>query len=141
MSKFQQRLNQERDNVTEIKPTPIRPAKSLPNAENSCYGATYDKAGKHPISLAIDFFTKDGNRFGVFYMEIASPILFNLGSGTTGQTITLRASTIEVTIEGKNLAPVYEYLLEQRVVWMKELDSSFITEGNETVIDSIRISV
>ena len=103
------------------------------------YGYTFDQAGRHPISLAIDFMTKDGNRFAIFYMEVASPVRFNLGNGSSGQTITLRTPDTEIIIEGKNLSPVYEYILEQRIVWVKEADSSFTTEGDETVIKSIRI--
>lgn len=132
MSKFQDRLKQ--DNVSNISEEQnfIRKAK-----DRKFYGFTMGENNRNPLSLAVDFFTKDGNRFGVFYMEIASPIMFNLGSGSSGQTITLRTSSMEITIEGKKLAPVYEYLLEQRLVWMKELDSSFSPDDNETVIESI----
>lgn len=104
------------------------------------YGYTFDQAGRHPISLAVDFMLKDGSRFGVFYMEIASPIMFNLGSGDSGQTIALKTSSLEIVIEGKKLTPVYEYILEQRLVWVKEMEASFSTSSSETAIDSIRIS-
>ena len=131
MSKFQDRLKQ--DNVSNLpKQDFIRKA-----TDRKFYGYTFDQAGRHPLTLALDFFTKDGNRFGVFYMEVASPIMFNLGDGTTAQTITIRTSTMEITIEGKNLAPVYEYILEQRLVWVKEVESSFTPEDSETVIESI----
>ena len=134
MSKLRDQLEQ--GNISKITERDfIRKAK-----DRKYYGYTFDQAGRHPISLAIDFFTKDGNRFGIFYMEIASPIMFNLGDGATGQTIIMRTSALEITIEGKGLAPIYEYLLEQRLVWMKELDASFSPTNNETIIDSIEIS-
>ena len=103
------------------------------------YGYTFDQAGRHPISLAIDFMLKDGSRFGVYYMELQSPIQFQLGAGDSGQQILLKTASFRITLEGKNLAPVYEYLLEQRLVWTKEVSSSFSNEGLETLISSILI--
>ncbi|MEM7373773.1 MAG: hypothetical protein AAF587_34440 [Bacteroidota bacterium] len=131
MSKLRDQLD--RNNVSKITERDfIRKAK-----DRKYYGYTFDQAGRHPISLAIDFFLKDGNRFGIFYMEIASPILFNLGDGISKQTISLNTANLEITISGKGLAPVYEYLLEQRLVWMKEIEASFVTDGNGTLIESI----
>jgi len=131
MSKLRDQLEQ--GSVSKItERDSIRKAK-----DRKYYGYTFDQAGRHPISLAVDFMLKDGSRFGIFYMEIASPIMFNLGDGTTGQTISLRSSSMEIIIEGKGLAPVYEYLLEQRLVWMKELDASHISDNNQTFIKSI----
>ena len=46
--------------------------------DRGCYAYTFDQAGRHPISLAIDFMLKDGSRFGVFYMELQSPIKYQL---------------------------------------------------------------
>ena len=103
------------------------------------YGYTFDQAGRHPISLAIDFMTKDGNRFGVYYMEVQSPIQLHLGSGNSSQRISLRTSSQEIIVEGKKLTPVYEYILEQRLVWVKEISSSF-SESTDSTIESISVS-
>jgi len=110
--------------------------------ERKYYGYTFDQRnGQHPLSLALDFLTKDGSRFGIFYMEIRSPIHFNLGEDGSGQKIVLNVSSSEITIEGKHLSPIYEYILEQRIVWLKESDSSFSGDGeeNEPVIERIEI--
>lgn len=111
--------------------------------DRTYYGYTFDQAsGRHPLSLALDFFLKDGSRFGVYYMEINSPILLSLGSGTEPQSVTLRTSSNEIVIAGRNLTPVYEFLLEQRLVWLKELETSFaeVADG-ETVIERIELKV
>jgi hypothetical protein len=101
------------------------------------YGYTFDQAGRHPISLAIDFMTKDGDRFGVFYMEIQSPIQFQLGDGVTEQKIQIQTHSNEISIEGRKLAPIYEYLLEQRLVWLKEEDSTFEPNIEDSQVKSI----
>ncbi|MEL6257056.1 MAG: hypothetical protein AAFR87_33990 [Bacteroidota bacterium] len=131
MSKLRDQLD--RSNVSNITERDfIRKAK-----DRKYYGYTFDQAGRHPISLAIDFFLKNGNRFGIFYMEISSPIMLNLGNGSSKQTISLNTANLEIIISGKDLAPVYEYLLEQRLVWIKEIEASFIPVDHETLIESI----
>lgn len=109
--------------------------------ERQFYAYTFDQRdGRHPLSLALDFFIKDGNRFGIFYMEITSPVLYSLGSGATAQSVTIRTSTAEITIKGKNLSPIYEYILEQRLVWLKEPDTSFVETGeDEPEIEEIEL--
>ena len=64
---------------------------------------------------------------------------FSLELEIQGQQILLKTASFGITLEGKNLAPVYEYLLEQRLVWTKEVSSSFSNEGLETLISSILI--
>ena len=116
--------------------TPIRKAKPF-----KFYGITFNQVGTHhPISLAIDFFTKDGGRFGIFNMEISSPVLFDLGGEVRPQSIILKTNSVTITIEGRNLDRVYEYILEQRLVWMKEADNSLIEENNdEAIIEMIKM--
>ena len=104
------------------------------------YGFTHDQAGMHPLSIALDIFQKDGNRLGVYYLEIASPVRFNQGGGVQRASISFNTPTLLITIEGKNLVSVYEYLLEQRLVWLKEKDSSFAeVKENEPLIENIKI--
>ena len=133
MSKLRNQLDQ--SNVAKFADKDvIRKAK-----DRKFYGYTFDQTGRHPISLAIDFIQRDGDRLGIFYMEIASPVLLKLGKGDTPQTILLKTSNVEISISGKNLGPVYAYILEQRLVWAKEESSSFNLEDQETVIESIDI--
>ncbi|MCB0651516.1 MAG: hypothetical protein KDC85_09600 [Saprospiraceae bacterium] len=135
-SKFQDQLRQSSTPFNGDRPEFIRKAK-----DRKYFGYTFDQTnGRHPLSMALDIFTKGGNRFGIYYMEISSPIMFNLGTNGSGQTITLRAGGRDIIIEGKNLSSVYEYILEQRLVWVKENDSSFVeAEEVDVVIERIRI--
>lgn len=136
-SKFQDQLRQGNNPpFGSDRPEFIRKAK-----DRKYFGYTFDQAnGRHPLSMALDFFTKDGNRFGVYYMELSSPIIFDLGKSGNGQTITLHVGGREITIEGKNLSSVYEYILEQRLVWVKEHEGSYIeAEEGEPVIERIQI--
>lgn len=111
--------------------------------DRKCYGYTFDpRDGHHPLSLAVDFFLQDGTRMGIFYMEVQSPILFSLGGTQTPQSITLRTTGAEIVIYGKRLSPIYEYLLEQRLVWLKEPDGSFTeVKENEAEIEEVIIKV
>lgn len=131
MSNLKHRLGQDNFKKKEY----IRKAK-----DRNFYGFTHDDRGQHSISLAIDFFQKDGNRFGIYYLEIASPVRFNLGGGTANASISFTTPSVDITIEGRNLNVIYEYLLEQRLVWLKEKDTSVadVPEG-EPIIESIRI--
>ena len=134
MSNLKHRLGQSNSFGISNK-VPIRKSKDF-----TFYGVTFDQAGRHPISLAIDFFMNDGNRIGIFNMEIASPVLFDLGGEVKPQSIILRTSFYEILIEGRNLQKVYEYILEQRLVWIKEPDNSFIAENDsDTVIEKIEL--
>lgn len=109
--------------------TPIRKA-----ADKEYFGYTFDKGGDHSISAAIDFHLADGSSFGVFYFGILTPIRYTPGSNGSAQQISIKTQSLNILIAGKNLYSVYEYLLEQRLVWMKEADSSFIEESPDKII-------
>jgi len=128
VSKFTGLINRQRAPAE-----PIRKAR-----DQEYFGTTFDRQGMHPVSAAIDFHLSSGDSFGVFYYAILSPILFNRGQGASPQKIRLKTQTLEITIQGRNLYSVYEYLLEQRLVWVKEADSSFVPdEEGKTVIEQI----
>lgn len=133
MSKLRDQFDQ--GNVSKITEKEIiRKAK-----DRGCYAYTFDQAGRHPISLAIDLMLKDGSRYGIFYMEIQSPIQYQLGDGESGQKILFKTHTIGITIEGRGLGPIYEYLLEQRLVWLAEMNS-FFAKKDKTSIELITIN-
>ena len=90
------------------------------------------KPGQHPISLGLDFRTKDGNQTGIFYHEIASPISFNPERG-----IELKTSALNIRIQGRNLKFIYELILEHRLVWIGEGEASLPAKGEEPSIDRI----
>jgi len=98
----------------------------------------YGYVGKrNEMSLALDITTSDGNFIGLQYHLISSMIRFN----SSGQ-ISFNADGHEIKIEGRNLRPIYEYLLEHRLVWIAG-KSSELEEfpESETVIDKIEITV
>ena len=102
--------------------------------DRTFFGYTYEKQGTHPLSLAIDIRTKDGNRSATFFHEISSPIIFD-PSGS----ICFKTSSQEIKIEGRNLEFIYELLMEHRLVWIKEMDDSFpVSEATEPIIESIK---
>jgi hypothetical protein len=101
------------------------------------YGYTAsDKGGMSSMSLAIDLITNDGNSIGLQYHMISSLISFDI-SGTIG----FEANGHEIKIEGRNLRPIYEYLLEHRLVWIQAALSEWEEfDKDETVVESITIT-
>ena len=101
------------------------------------YGYTAsEKGGMASMSLAIDIITDDGNSIGLQYHMISSLITFN-----TSGTISFEANEHEVKIEGRNLRPIYEYLLEHRLVWIQAALSEWEEfDKDETVVESITIT-
>jgi hypothetical protein len=91
---------------------------------------------KKEMSLALDITTSDGNNIGLEYHKISSWFNFNKSG-----TISFQADGHEIKIEGRNLRPVYEYLLEHRLVWIAGAISEFEKfPDDETVIDIITIT-
>lgn len=91
---------------------------------------------KKEMSLAIDITTNDGNNIGLEYHKISSWFNFNQSG-----TISFQADRHEIKIEGRNLQPIYEYLLEHRLVWIAgKLNEMEKFPENETVIDSITVT-
>lgn len=120
----------EKKMVEQIKPTIIRPSEKF-----TLYGVTKSKAGIPEVSLAIKFIMEDGSQFAVLYHEIISPMKFD---GAT--KIELQTSTLSVKINGSKLQSIFDYLMEYRLVWIKEPDSSMIeVKDGEAEITSIDI--
>lgn len=101
------------------------------------YGYTAnDRSGMAAMSLALDIITDDGNSIGLQYHLISSLIRFN----TSGE-INFSTSEYQIKIEGRNLRPIYEYLLEHRLVWIQAALSEWEEYAeDETVINSITVS-
>lgn len=91
---------------------------------------------KKEMSLAVDITTNDGNNIGLEYHKISSWFSFDQSG-----TISFNADGHEIKIEGRNLQPVYEYLLEHRLVWIAgKISENESFPDDETVIDSIEIT-
>ncbi len=112
------------------KPTIIRPSENF-----TCFGVTKTKAGDAEISLALKIIMEDGKQYIIQYHEINSPMKYD---GAT--TIKLNTPSVTITITGKRMDDIIDYLAEHRLVWIKEPDSDFTqTEENEPEIEKIII--
>jgi hypothetical protein len=105
--------------------------------DRTFYGFTpNEKNGMSSMSLALDVITDDGNSIGLQYHLISSFIDFDISG-----VISFEANGFKVKIEGKNLRPVYEYLLEHRLVWIEGKTSEWEDfPEDETVISSVTVT-
>jgi len=76
------------------------------------YGITKTKAGDAILSLALKLILQDGEQLILQYHELQSPIRFK-----PSDIITFSTPTLSVTIEGKNLESILDYISEHRLVW------------------------
>lgn len=99
------------------------------------YGVTQTKSGQAEISLALKIIKADGEQLIIQYHELISPMRFN-----GADKIEISTSYLNITISGKNLSDLIDYLAEHRLVWIKESDSDWgeVTEG-EVKIENIEI--
>ena len=101
------------------------------------YGVTQTKSGQAEISLALKVIKANGEQLIVQYHELISPMHFN-----GADKIELSTSSLKITISGKNLGDLIDYLAEHRLVWVKEPDSDFIkVEEGEVEINKNGIEV
>ncbi len=80
----------------------------------------------------VDFWGADGVRYALAYSDLHSVIL----PSTT--TIQLRFREHEVTVRGRNLAPVYQDLVAHRVTAVREDDFDVVAE-TDTFVESVTI--
>lgn len=101
------------------------------------YGVTKTQSGNAEIAIALKLILKDGQQLVFQYHELLSPMLFDGVS-----KITLKTLSTEITIEGKNLDRVIDYLAEHRLMWLKEPDTDWgeVEEG-EVKIESIEVAM
>lgn len=112
------------------KPSIIRPSENF-----TFYGITKTKAGDAEISLALKLIMENGSQLIIQYYEINSPMRYD-----GANTIELNTPTLSITITGKRLDDIIDYLAEHRLVWIKEPDSDF-TEIDEAEPEIEKIEV
>ena len=112
------------------KPSSIRPSDNF-----TFYGITKTKGGDAEISLALKLIMENGSQLIIQYHELNSPMKYD---GAT--TIELATTTLSITITGKRLDDIIDYLAEHRLVWIKEPDSDF-TEIEEAEAEIEKIEV
>jgi hypothetical protein len=124
------KIIQEKKSRTSFTDSRIRISKDF-----TFYGITQTKGGDPEISLGLKIIKANGEQYIIQYHELISPIHYD---GAT--TIKLLTPSISITITGKNLDDVIDYLAEHRLMWIKEPDSDFVeVKEGEVEISSIVI--
>jgi hypothetical protein len=95
------------------------------------YGVSDERTGN---VLALKLVSSVGLQRAIHYHDIVSPMDFN------GETeITLFTSSLKIIINGHNLEKLFDYIIQHRVMWLKEPQDSFSgVEDNDVEISSIR---
>ncbi|MEL6719753.1 MAG: hypothetical protein AAFO82_01800 [Bacteroidota bacterium] len=131
-SDFRSRFYTTDQNVEELKTPPkVRDARNF-----TFFGVTKGIIQDAPISIAFKIILQNGEQHIFQYHELVSPMVFNGSS-----KIVLNTSSLSITIEGKKLNLILDYLSEHRLMWIKEPDSEFmqITYEWEAEINKIII--
>lgn len=131
-SDFRSRFYTTDQNVEELKTPPkVRDARNF-----TFFGVTKGIIQDAPISIAFKIILQNGEQHIFQYHELVSPMVFNGSS-----KIVLNTSSLSITIEGKKLNLILDYLSEHRLMWIKEPDSEFmqISYEWEAEIDKIII--
>ena len=85
------------------------------------YGVTKTKSGEPENSLGLKIIKADGEQLVFDYHEFVSPRRYIPSS-----KIILSTLTHTITITGKNLGDLIDYIAEHRLMWIKEPDADFI---------------
>lgn len=116
------------DSLPQLIEKGVRASKSF-----TYYGITISKSGVLPQSLALKIILQDGSQQAINYHEFISPLKFN------GKTeIELQTSSIKVKIIGNHLEKLFDYILENAVVWIEHRGESMppeTTTGKVTISD------
>jgi len=105
------------------------------------YGITQSRTGSAERSIAVKFIRSNGEQLVIPYHDLNSPYRFD-----GKNTIELSTSTLHITIEGKGLEKILDYLAENRLMWIKEPltseDSFFSGDDEDKVsVNEIRIDM
>lgn len=95
------------------------------------FGISDERAGN---ALALKLVSAQGTQRAIHYHDIISPMDFNGDS-----EIILLTTSLKVKIVGHNLEKLFDYIIQHRVMWMKEPQDSFTYVADEELeITSIR---
>lgn len=78
--------------------------------------------------LALKVVSAIGSQRAIHYHDIISPMDFNGDS-----QIVLFTTAIKIIINGRNLEKLFDYIIQHRVMWLKEPQESFIQTPDEEV--------
>jgi hypothetical protein len=97
---------------------------------NPFFGITVERAGIPENAIALKFISSDGEQRAIHYHDILSPMAFDGVS-----KISIATPRLSITIEGEDLGELFDYIIEHRVKWISEPQSSFVEveEGKPSV--------
>ena len=94
------------------------------------FGISDERAGN---VLALKLVAQSGTQRAIHYHDIISPMDFNGDS-----QIVLFTTAIKIIINGRNLEKLFDYIIQHRVMWLKEPQESFIQiPGDEVEVSDI----
>lgn len=101
---------------------------------NPFFGIADENAGN---AIALKFIFQLGEQRAIHYHDILSPMDYN-----GDNEIILSTTRSKIIINGKNLDKLFDYIIQHRVLFLKEPQDSFIevSEG-EVEISSIRFDM
>lgn len=107
-------------------PTLIKDRKSSvlkSRGKSRFFGIADDREGN---VLALKFISESGEQKAIHYHDIVSPMDFN-----GNNKIVLNTPRVTITIRGKHLEDLFDYILQHKVKWIEEPQSSFpdVEEG------------
>lgn len=101
------------------------------------FGITKTINGTPQQSLALKLILESGEQYAVQYHELTSPMRFN-----GADQIKISTPYLSITIKGRRLEDIFDYLAEFRIVWIKEPDSDFMqVESNEPQVEQIVVEM
>jgi len=100
---------------------------------NPYFGVTNSRSGIPENSIALKLISASGEQKALHYHDILSPLDYD-GIGK----ISIATLKLKVVIEGENLEELFDYILEHRVKWISEAQSSFEeVEDGKPIITTI----
>lgn len=111
----------------------LKRAESMEEEEEDGSYKAY-KEGRRAVSMSLDVRLKSGRRVGLSYTYRSSMEL-------NGDTLIVRFTDYIVKIVGRNLKPVYDLLLEHKIMWVQEWPGGQdMTPEASTFIESIEVA-
>lgn len=104
---------------------------------NPHFGITVERAGILENAIALKFITSKGEQRAIHYHDIMSPMDLD-GAGK----IVLSTPRLVATIEGQDLGELFDYIIEHRVKWISEPQSSFVeVEAGKPQVTGVRFEI
>jgi hypothetical protein len=94
----------------------------------------YGLSNERELAITLKVITANGSQKAMHYHDIISPMDYNGDS-----EIILCTTRLKVVITGRNLDILFDYIIQHRVMWLKEPEESFsLTDDNDAEIEAVR---